>query len=54
MADEKKSERKNLKNNNIKSNFWTTANIFVRNIFSRLLNLIFEAILSELSDQKTC
>ena len=39
-----KAEGKNIKNNNIKSNFSTTANIFVRNIFLRLLNLIFEPI----------
>ena len=46
----KKAEGKNIKNNNMKSNFSTTANIFVRNIFLirifiRLENLVmvFEA-----------
>ena len=34
----------------MKSNFSTTANIFVINIFLRLLNKIFEPILSESSD----
>ena len=45
MADGKKR-----KNNNLKSNFSANANIFVRNFFLQLLNLIFEPILSELSD----
>ena len=44
------AEGKNRKNNNIKSNFSTVANIFVRNIFLRLLNLIFEPTSSESSD----
>ena len=43
MAEEKngrwkKAGGKNRKNNNMKSNFSTTANIFVKNIFLRLLN----------------
>ena len=38
----RKAEGKNRENNNIKSNFLTTAKIFVRNIFLRSLNLIFE------------
>ena len=38
------------KNNNVMSNFSMTANIFVRNIFLHLLNLIFAPILSELFD----
>ena len=49
-----KAEEKNWKNNNIKINFSTIANIFVRNVFLRLSNLIFEQILSESSDLTTC
>ena len=46
MADGKKAEDKNRKNNNIKSNFSTTTNIFEK--FSlRFLDLIFELILSK-------
>ena len=41
---EKNAEGKNIKNNNLKSNFLTTANIFVR-LFLRFLELIFEPIL---------
>ena len=40
-------KEKNRKKYNRKSNFSTTTNVFVRNIFVRLLNLIFELILSE-------
>ena len=46
MADGERPKEKIEKNNNTKSNFSTTANIFVRNILSRFLNLIFVTILS--------
>ena len=45
----KNAEEKNIKNNNSKSNFSTTANIFVK-FFLRLLNLIFKRISSESFD----
>ena len=44
-----KAEGKN-RNNIVKSNFLTTANIFAKKFFLRLLNLVFEPILSESSD----
>ena len=50
----KKAEGKERKNNNLRNNFSATANIFGRNFFLRLLNLIFEPILSESSDKTNC
>ena len=47
---EKRTKEKLEKNNN----FSTTANIFVRNVFSRLLDLICNPILSELFDYSNC
>ena len=44
------AEGKKRKNNNLKSNFSATANIFVRTFFLRLLNLIYESILLESYD----
>ena len=50
MTDGKRPKEEKRKNSNLKSNFSVTANIFVRNLFLQLLNLIFELILSESSD----
>ena len=50
MADGKKVEWKNRENNNMKINFSTTANIYVRILLLPLLDLIFEPIPSESFD----